>query len=115
MLESAKVVAAMVNMELTGRGKRKEYGYGNKNHSVRESREVIYGLMQQLTTGMLKGAATEIKIKGKENLPKQGPVLYVATHKSIFDIVLLTNMIDDPCIFIGKKEVRSEERRVGKE
>ncbi len=105
MLESAKVVGSLVKMEFVGQKTRKEYGYGNKKHGVRESREKIHELMQILTKNMIKGAGLELIVKGKENLPKTGPTLYVATHKSIFDIVILNSLIDDPCIYIGKKEV----------
>lgn len=105
MLESTRVVGAMVKMDIIGRKARKEYGYGNKKHDVKTSREKIYHLMRQLTRDMIKGASMEISTKGEENLPKQGPALYVANHSSIFDTVLLVNTIKEPCIFIGKKEV----------
>ena len=105
MLESTRVVGAMVKMDIVGRKARKEYGYGNEKHDVRTSREKIYRLMQRLTHDMIKGANMEVNIKGIENLPEKGPVLYIANHSSIFDTVLLVNTIKEPCIFIGKKEV----------
>ncbi len=105
MLESTRVLGAMVKMSIIGRKARSEYGYGNKKHDVKTSREKIYRLMQKLTSDMMKGAGMEVSIKGEENLPKQGPALYIANHSSIFDTVLLVNTINEPCIFIGKKEV----------
>ena len=86
MLESTRVVGAMVKMDIIGRKARKEYGYGNKNYGVRESREKIYQLMQRLTTDMIKGASMEVSITGLENLPKEGQALYIANHSSIFEI-----------------------------
>ena len=105
MFESTKVVAAMVKLDVLGRKARKEYGYGNTKHGVRESREIIYNLMRKLTDEMIKGSGMELNIRGLEYLPKQGPVLYVANHSSIFDAVVIVNVIKEPCIFIGKKEV----------
>lgn len=105
MLESTKVVAAMAKMYVLGSKTRKEYRYGNDKHDVRTSREKIYSLMQQLTKDMIKGANMELVVKGEEHLPQQGPVLYVANHSSIFDVVTLGYVIKEPCIFIGKKEV----------
>lgn len=39
MLESTRVLGAMVKMDIIGRKARKEYGYGNKKHDVKTSRE----------------------------------------------------------------------------
>ena len=105
MLESTRVVGAMLKMYITGSKARKEYGYGNEKHDVRTSREKIYGLMKQLTNDMIKGAHMELCIKGEDNLPEEGPVIYIANHSSIFDAVVLAHVIKEPCIFIGKKEV----------
>ena len=107
MFESTKVVAAMIKLDILGRKARKEYEYGNARHGVRESREVIYNLMRKLTDEMIKGSGMELNIRGLENLPQKGPVLYVANHSSIFDAVVIVNIIEEPCIFIGKKEVSS--------
>ena len=63
--------------------------------------------MQQLSRNLLKSTGMDLEVLGKENLPKEGPVLYVATHKSVFDIVILMTLLEEPAIFIGKKEVAS--------
>lgn len=107
MFESTRVVGAMIKLDIVGRKARKEYGYGNEKHGVRESREVIYKLMQKLTTDMIRASGMELSIRGLENLPKEGPVLYVANHNSIFDPVVIVNVINDPCILVGKKEISS--------
>lgn len=107
MFETTKVIRDFVVAEITAGGKRKEYGFGNKKHRQKESREQIFGLMQQLSRNLLKSTGMELEVLGKENLPKEGPVLYVATHKSVFDIVILMTLLEEPAIFIGKKEVAS--------
>lgn len=107
MFENAKVIKDFIVAEITGWRKRKEYGFGNKKHGERESREQIFDRMQQLSKNLLRSTGMDLEVMGKENLPKKGPVLYVATHKSVFDIVVLMTLLEEPAIFIGKKEVAS--------
>lgn len=107
MFETTKVIRDFVAAEITAGRKRKEYGFGNKKHGEKESREQIFGLMQQLSRNLLKSTGMDLEVLGKENLPEKGPVLYIATHKSVFDIVILMTILKEPAIFIGKKEVAS--------
>jgi len=105
MIENLKVISVMLKSYILTIGRRKKYTYGNKNYDKKESRQQIYTLAQQLTQNMLKAVNATVEVRGMENLPEKGPVLYVANHKSIFDIVVLVSLIKDPCIFIGKKEI----------
>lgn len=105
MIGNIKVLGAMASTHLLTWIKRKKYAYGNKKYDVKESRDHIYSMAQTLCNKMIKASGMTINVKGKENLPSEGPVLYVANHKSIFDIVILVSLIKTPSIFIGKKEV----------
>lgn len=105
MIRSIKVVSSMLVSYITTIGARKKYGCGNSNYSKKESRQHIYTLAQKLARNMIKAAGVTVEVQGAENLPEEGPVLYIANHKSIFDIVVLVTLIKEPCIFIGKKEV----------
>lgn len=107
MFETTKVIRDFVVAEITAGGKRKEYSFGNKKHGEKESREQIFKMMQQLSNNLLRSTGMNLEVLGKENLPKEGPVLYVATHKSVFDTVILMTILEEPAIFIGKKEVAS--------
>lgn len=107
MFETTKVIRDFVVAEITAGGKRKEYGFGNKKHGGKESRKQIFNMMQQLSKNLLRSTGMDLEVLGRENLPKEGPVLYVATHKSVFDIVILMTLLEEPAIFIGKKEVAS--------
>lgn len=107
MFENAKVIKDFLVAEVTAGSKRKEYGFGNKKHGEKESRAQVYAMMQQLSRNLVKSTGMELEVLGKEHLPKEGPVLYVATHKSVFDIVILLTLIEEPAIFVGKKEVAS--------
>ncbi len=46
------------------------------------------------------------KVKGKENIPADAPVLYVANHRSIFDIPVTLVLSPGPLCFIAKKELK---------
>lgn len=105
MLENARVIKDFIVADLKNASLRKEYGYGNEKHSVVESRAKIYNRMQELSKALVKSTEMDLQVIGRENLPSEGPVLYVATHKSVFDIVILLTLIDSPTLFIGKKEV----------
>lgn len=99
------MLSTMGYTHITCTAKRNKYAYGNKKYSVRKSRDEIYQMMKMFANRMIKAARMDLHIMGKENLPKEGPVLYISSHKSIFDIVVLVSVIEETSIFIGKKEV----------
>lgn len=107
MFENTKVIRDFIVADITHSKIRKEYGFGNEKHGKQESRAEIYKHMQELAKKLIQSTGMELEVRGKENLPSKGPVLYVPTHKSVFDIVILLTIIDDPAIYIGKKEVQS--------
>ncbi|NLK98706.1 MAG: 1-acyl-sn-glycerol-3-phosphate acyltransferase [Epulopiscium sp.] len=51
-------------------------------------------------------SGAKITVQGKENIPTDQPVLFVANHKSYFDIPILVSIIDVPMAFIGKMELK---------
>lgn len=106
MLGNIRVVGSMLKT-YTLKGKEiKRYAYGNKEHDVKESRERVYAILRKLANNMMKSASMEVRVIGRENLPKDETVLYMSNHKSLFDIIALVNIIEEPCIFIGKKELK---------
>ncbi|NLG04702.1 MAG: 1-acyl-sn-glycerol-3-phosphate acyltransferase [Clostridia bacterium] len=50
-------------------------------------------------------AGTKLTIIGEENVPKDTPVLYVANHRSYFDILLTYTRVPRPTGYIAKKEM----------
>jgi len=64
-----------------------------------------YKMAQRLCRGILRGAGAKLNIQGKENLHYDGPAVYMGTHKSYMDIVIMIALVDEPLIFIGKSEV----------
>lgn len=106
MFENTKVIKDFIWADLMYRNTRAEYGFGNKKHDKMESRKEIYKEMQQLSKQLVHSTGMKLIVKGSENLPQSGPLLYISTHKSVFDIVILVAVLNDPVIFIGKKEVK---------
>lgn len=47
-----------------------------------------------------------VTVNGLENLPQDGPVVYISNHQGNFDIPLLMGYIDRPKGFISKVEVK---------
>ncbi len=48
----------------------------------------------------------DITFKGLENVPKDVPVLYVANHRSIFDVIIAYTVVKNNTGFIAKKELQ---------
>ena len=48
---------------------------------------------------------TKVTVLGEENVPKDEPVLYVANHRSYFDILLTYVRVPRPTGYISKKEM----------
>ena len=54
--------------------------------------------------GVIVGA--KVTEKGREKLPRGEAALYVANHRSIFDIVLLDARMPAPTAIVAKKEIK---------
>lgn len=50
-------------------------------------------------------AGTKLIVKGRENIPADTAVLYVANHRSFFDIVLSYSLFPDITGYVAKKEM----------
>ncbi len=66
----------------------------------------IYKIMQSFSKGVVKSSGSTVVVKGAENLPTERGVLYIANHKGMFDPMTLASVIDDPCIYIGKDDIK---------
>lgn len=53
---------------------------------------------------LIKLAGGKVEVIGAENIPKEGPVVFVANHQGNFDIPLMLGYIDKPKGFIAKAE-----------
>lgn len=64
-----------------------------------------YRMAQVMCKGILKIMGARVDVQGKETLKDIGTSVYMGTHKSYLDIVIMIMLIDEPLIFIGKAEV----------
>lgn len=64
-----------------------------------------YKLAQKMCHRILKLIGADLHIEGEENLINEGACVYMGTHKSFLDIVIMIALIDQPLTLIGKEEV----------
>lgn len=108
-MRSIAVMWAMFWHYVKNTSKRHRYSVQGRDldlETKRAYRKEIYIVMKDLCTRMIRAAKTEVIIVGEENLPKEGPVVYMGTHKGLYDSPLVAYLLDDPVIFIGKEETK---------
>lgn len=76
-------------------------GHFNQNAKNRSSLAIVnWGFRQ-----CLKITGVRVTVIGEENVPKDQAVLYVANHRSFFDILLTYVRVPGPTGFVSKKEM----------
>lgn len=55
---------------------------------------------------MIRLSGTRVIVKGEENVPKDTAVLYVANHRSYFDIILTYVRVPRPTGYVAKLEMK---------
>lgn len=66
---------------------------------------LIYRLAQAWAISLIPIMGGDVKVSGRENIPKKGGVCFVSNHCGFFDIVLLLAYCGRPFGFIAKKEL----------
>ncbi|MBZ4666978.1 MAG: 1-acyl-sn-glycerol-3-phosphate acyltransferase [Epulopiscium sp.] len=83
-----------------------KYTFLKKFRTKEKLTAYAYKWVQGLARGVLWCSGARMTVNGKENIPKDKTVLFVANHKSFFDIPILVSVIDMPMAFIGKMELK---------
>lgn len=83
-----------------------KYSFLKKFSTKEKQLDYAYKWLQGLARGVMWCSGAKITVKGKENIPKDQAALFVANHKSYFDIPILVSIIDIPVAFIGKIELK---------
>ncbi|WP_341875657.1 lysophospholipid acyltransferase family protein [Defluviitalea saccharophila] len=65
----------------------------------------IHKVTHNWAKAMVRATGSKIHVKGLENVPSHGPVLFVSNHQGNFDIPILMGFIDKPKGFIAKIEL----------
>lgn len=76
-----------------------------KMGKISEMEEYIHRTTSNWAMSQVKMSGAKINIYGKENIPKDIPVLFVSNHQGNFDIALFMSHIDKPKGFIAKIEL----------
>lgn len=58
-------------------------------------------------TPLVKFAGVNYIVEGKENIPDDEAVLFVANHQGMFDFPAVVTCLKEPCAFLVKKEAES--------
>ena len=73
-----------------------------KSGNKEEERKAIYEACQYWTNKIIDYLKLEINVVNPENLPENGPVVYVANHQSYADVVPFLNVTKHQVGFIAK-------------
>ena len=74
----------------------------------RHLRDVIsFKIVTNVLKIVLFIAGTRVEVIGYDNIPKDTPVLYVANHRSVFDIIIGYSLVPNLTGFVSKIEIKS--------
>ncbi len=76
-----------------------------KNNRMKEKEELTNRVLGKIARGLIKTSGSTVKVIGQENIPDEGPVLFVGNHQSLFDIPILIGYIKRNKGFIAKVEL----------
>jgi 1-acyl-sn-glycerol-3-phosphate acyltransferase len=71
-----------------------------------EHDRLVNQTVRKWARSLVKLAGVTVEIKGEENIPSEGPVLFVSNHQGNFDIPIFLGYIDKPKAFIAKIELQ---------
>lgn len=68
--------------------------------------KLSYGIMKGAFSFILFVCGAKVTVKGRENIPRDTPVLYVGNHRSYTDIIVAYKNVVGPTGFIAKQEFK---------
>ncbi|MBR4026562.1 MAG: 1-acyl-sn-glycerol-3-phosphate acyltransferase [Lachnospiraceae bacterium] len=74
-------------------------------HTEKYSKEKKYSHIQYIMKMAVKSGNIDLKIYGKENIPKENGFLLYSNHQGLFDIVAIAATCDNPIGAVLKKEL----------
>lgn len=67
--------------------------------------QIINKHIPHWSRGILKVTGAQLVVEGQENIPKDGPCVFVGNHRSYYDIPLLLVALDAPHGILAKEEL----------
>ena len=77
-----------------------------KQGKLKERDAYIHQASTEWMLGNIRRSGSTVEVSGTENLPKEGPVVFISNHQGNFDIPLIMSYIDMPKGFISKIEAK---------
>ncbi len=68
-------------------------------------RQLVKKHIPHWSKGILNVTGVRLSIEGLDNIPKDGPCVFVANHRSYYDIPLLLAGLDEPYGILAKEEL----------
>lgn len=82
--------------------------YLEKQGKVKEKDDYVFKQVKKWARGNVKRSGAKLNIHGLENIPEDGPVVFVSNHQGAFDIALFLSHIPKPTGFIAKIEMKTK-------
>lgn len=73
--------------------------------SDKDRAQHVFSTPKKIAKNIIKKTNSTVVVTGLERIPN-GPVLFVANHQGLFDILLLIGYLDRPVGFIAKEEIK---------
>ncbi|RSK27242.1 1-acyl-sn-glycerol-3-phosphate acyltransferase [Bacillus sp. HMF5848] len=80
--------------------------HSSEGHNINKTDRLIHSLPREWARSLIKITGSKVTVHNEQNIPVDGPVLFVANHQGNFDIPVLIGHIDKPKGFISKIEVK---------
>lgn len=77
---------------------------GSKFKRNKDIEKSVHKSVVHWARSLVKLTGSQIDVVGEENIPEEGPIVFVANHQSNFDIPLMLGYLKRPKGFIAKKE-----------
>ena len=68
-------------------------------------RQLVKKHIPHWSKGILNVTGVRLSVEGLDNIPKDGPCVFVANHRSYYDIPLLLAGLDEPYGILAKEEL----------
>ena len=72
-----------------------------------ENRQVVGRIVPPWARRILKTAGCEVELEGAEHIPREGPLLLMVNHQSMYDVPVLLGHLGRVMGFVTKKELFS--------
>lgn len=85
--------------------KRIPFYFETRNKDILYIRKRAHEITRKHVISILNITKTNMAVSGQENIPKDGPVVFLGNHQSYFDVLAMQSQMEKPTMFIAKKEL----------